>query len=153
MGFERYPEVDPQGSYPAHSDLGTIGIRYGSVFEAMLGHLEILTNNVRNKKGKVWGERVSLSQDAPASVVNFIDGKLNKNVPATIKRVDQPLFSLEIINVGAGILRYSVDIHDGATGTLLNGQSRMFEAEKPTYEFIEARAEGANTIMALNMEI
>lgn len=119
--------------------------------------LQIMSEEITSREGKVWGIPIHLEQDALAIRIDFKGGN-HRNVP-TGTHINFPAgaaLQLEIVNQGPGDLYYSVNMGPGEATALLEfgaPPKQLPDTRIPKYESINLLAKGGDVDLVINVGV
>jgi urease beta subunit len=117
--------------------------------------LEILTEELTNRQGRVWGIPIHLTNNALNTRIDFAAGN-HRNIPAgtPVNFPSGAVIDLEIVNMGPGHLYYGVNVMGDATALLPAGKMKQFPDTKlPKYQSINLRAAGDDVDCVINVGV
>lgn len=117
--------------------------------------LEILSEELTNRKGKIWGIPIHLTNNASNTRLDFAGGN-HRNIPegTQINFPSGAVMQLEIVNMGPGHLYYSVNMMSDASALLPAGKMKQLpDTRIPKYQSITLRASGDDVDVVLNVGV
>jgi hypothetical protein len=123
---------------------------------SILANLRILTEDIRNKEGKIYGKTLTLQPGQPV-LIDFLQPENSRGVGVdrTTLAVRDAVYGLHLTNQGTGNLGYSVNVMgDNGTALLLaNAPTKVIMAQRKTFEFIALQAIGSAAVINVAVEI
>ena len=122
---------------------------------SQLANLRILTDDIRNRKGIIYGATFTVAVGTPRRI-DFLEPSNNVNVPAsTAISPRMALYGLHITNKGTGDLLYSINtIGDfGSVLHIANSPTISFTARRPTFEVLNLSATGDSANVNIGIEL
>lgn len=123
---------------------------------SILANLRILTEDIRNKEGKIFGKTLTLQPGQPV-LIDFLQPENNRGtgVDRTTLAVRDGVYGIHLTNQGTGNLGYSVNtIGDNGSALLLaNAPTKVIMAQRRTFEFISLQALSSAAVINVAVEI